>query len=115
MINCEWSNIRFFFNGAEMPCRDLAISDISYEDEDPMSRPPLALAVPVFETTFTFTTTLRRRAWKRFVRALTAPRRLHLSVEQLFRRARYGGRKGRRAMRRLLAMPDSRWKEALGG
>lgn len=56
---------------------------------------------------------IRPREWRRFMRSLRRPRTLGASFATLMRRAGYGGRKGRRALRRLTALPDSAWEREL--
>lgn len=56
---------------------------------------------------------IRPRVWRRFLRILARPRHVGASFATLMRRAGYGGRKGRRALRRLLAMSDHTWQQEL--
>lgn len=60
------------------------------------------------------TMSLDRDAAARLRRFIEGVRpRYGASFATLMRRASYGGRKGRRAWRRLLAMPDSAWRDGL--
>ncbi len=78
--------------------------------------PPIApriLMRETFEFSCSVTVPMKRRTWSRFVRSLSKPRRLYTPFETLMRRVTYGGRKGRRAARRLMAMSDSQWAAGL--
>lgn len=83
----------------------------NYQPKTPAFAPRILLGPETYECSITVS--MRRRTWTQLVRALLRPRRLHASFETLMRRALYGGRKGRRAMRRLLAMSDATWRHEL--
>lgn len=98
------------FNGEAFPFDDIKIGWTSRIVMAPAGMPFLAWP----ETwSVTIPMLMRPRAWRALQRALARPRRLHAAFETLMRRASYGGRKGRRAMRRLMAMPDGAWKDGL--
>jgi hypothetical protein len=106
-----WTDVRFTLNGQPFDPGD--VTKITYRKV----RQP-ALPMPRFASKTTsgcVTIRLRRGAWRQLVGRLRRAARFRASFETLMRRASYGGRKGRRAMRRLLAMSDATWRHELRG
>lgn len=91
----EYQHAKLYFNGVEVPN-----GAVSIEWASPVVAKMLPAPVP-YEASFTCETTLRLDDWGRPLHALTPPVR-GVSDHRLARRAMYGGRKGRRAFRRLL-------------
>ena len=86
----------------------------SYRPKAPPPSPGfLFRGAETYTASCTFTIPMPLGSWRKFVRALTQPRRFVLPLATLLRRASFGGRKGRRALRRALARGDHEWSAML--
>lgn len=111
-MNYRSCDVSFTINGETFFDDGNWLISWNYQPKPPPFAPRFLFGPETYECSITVP--MKRRTWKLLVRAVLRPRRLHASFETLMRRASYGGRKGRRAMRRLLAMSDATWRSELG-
>lgn len=113
-----YSHATFTFDGVEFPMDEIKWVAYSAPELEPTYGFDVMRLLEhryTFELTAVCTVKVRRRVWRDFMRGLRRPRRFTASFATLMRRAGYGGRKGRRALRRLLALPDAAWKAEIDG
>lgn len=94
----EWTDIEVTIGGVPFD----GITELSYTEAHPApsAREVMASTSATFEMTMTVDDSA---AWLRFLYSMT-PNQRGVTTATLWRRAWYGGRKGRRAWRRLLAI-----------